>query len=572
MGFKQRILKFKQDLALVFDDDLHTKKWINIVDYLIIAMILLSTAEIFLSTFDIDPALRRVLLWIEIGTLIFFTIEVTLRIWVAPLVDSRFKGWKGRLRYCFTFNGFVDVISTYPFFLQWLIPFPVTWMRAFRMSRTVRLFRLSRYMKSWDLLTSAIREKKRELMISMQFLLIVTFILSLILFFFEHERQPEVYDNGFTSVMWAFAQYIGDPGGFGDTPPLTVPGKIIACLVGLLGIAIVAVPAGIIGSGFTEAIEKNNAEKDLKERQTLLKNAFERKLDRPTGFQAVNFFRSIVDLQARTGMTQPEIVDTVKNTPGFRLVNLASTIPTEQNPMDRLAVEHFITNRPYGLVIDRSSMVTIVSPSSLIDPATGIFSFYLAMIGGFNYISREKGLLAPYKSYYTIGNQLSDNQEEYCDDLKRLVSKPGAWSLTFLAASGAQENTYDSQFHFGTGNSKGETNNVSPGDLITDKEKFQKLYDEFSYIMNEKYGLSSDHGKYHSTNGANIWPRKLNITQDSNNVILRMAWSEMLWNDKRLCIAQELAGVINRIILDKDGNPENPELKTKRIGYEGYGI
>ena len=265
LKFKQLIQKFKEDLAAVFDDNLHTKKWHNIADWLIISLIIISTIEIFLSTFDIDPTLRRVLFWVDIGILIFFTIEVTLRIWVAPLINPKFTGWKGRIKYCFTFNGFTDVISTYPFYLQWLIPFPIVGLRLFRTFRVVRLFRVSRYMKSWKLLEDTIKAKKRELIISMQFLLVITIILSLILFFCEHEAQPEIYNNGFSSVLWAFGQYIGDPGGFAENPPITGFGKFIACIVGLLGIAIVAVPAGRLGSGFTEAIEHERDDVKLKE-------------------------------------------------------------------------------------------------------------------------------------------------------------------------------------------------------------------------------------------------------------------------------------------------------------------
>ncbi|MDE5628153.1 MAG: hypothetical protein K2I69_01170 [Muribaculaceae bacterium] len=56
-----KLQKFKEQLAEVFDDNLHTRRWHNIADYLIIGMILLSTVEIFLSTFDVHPVLRRVL-------------------------------------------------------------------------------------------------------------------------------------------------------------------------------------------------------------------------------------------------------------------------------------------------------------------------------------------------------------------------------------------------------------------------------------------------------------------------------------------------------------------------------
>lgn len=61
MNFKERIEDFKQNLAMALDDDLHTRQWHNLVDYLIVFMILLSTIEIFLSTFHIHPTLRKVL-------------------------------------------------------------------------------------------------------------------------------------------------------------------------------------------------------------------------------------------------------------------------------------------------------------------------------------------------------------------------------------------------------------------------------------------------------------------------------------------------------------------------------
>lgn len=120
-------------------------------------------------------------------------------------------------------------------------------------------------MKSFRLLSEAIGSKKSELWVSLQFLCIVTIILSFILFFVEHEAQPDVYDDGIYPVVWAFAQYIGDPGGFAENPPITFLGRIIACLIGILGIAIFAVPAGLIGSGFTDAMDYDREKKSIQE-------------------------------------------------------------------------------------------------------------------------------------------------------------------------------------------------------------------------------------------------------------------------------------------------------------------
>ena len=153
----EKVDTLKKNLARALDDNLHTRQWHNIIDWVIVAMILLSTAEIFMSTFDLAPEVRRVLLWVDGICLVFFLIEVSARIWVAPLVDARFQGWRGRLRYCFTFHGFIDVVSTYPFVLGFFFPLLFAALRVLRMTRVLRLARLTRYSKSFDLFNNALR-------------------------------------------------------------------------------------------------------------------------------------------------------------------------------------------------------------------------------------------------------------------------------------------------------------------------------------------------------------------------------------------------------------------------------
>ena len=87
-----KIAQFKHALGKVFDDNLHTKQWQNIVDYIIIGLILLSTLEVFLSTYD--NIVARYGTWLRVidyFTTIVFTIEVTLRIWAADEISPRYK-------------------------------------------------------------------------------------------------------------------------------------------------------------------------------------------------------------------------------------------------------------------------------------------------------------------------------------------------------------------------------------------------------------------------------------------------------------------------------------------------
>lgn len=226
------IKDFKKKLARVFDNDLRTKQWENYPDYVIIGLIVISTLSVFISTFKVSPLCERVLAIIDLITVMTFTIEVSLRIWTADELDERYKGFWGRVRYCCTFYGMIDIISTYTFYVSLFLPLQYS---VFKSLRVVRLLRGFRYMHSFRLLRQALSSKAKEMWVSLQFLVIVTLILSFVLFFYENHAQPEVFDNGLRSLVWAFAQYIGDPGGFADTPPITFVGRIIASIIGLLG-------------------------------------------------------------------------------------------------------------------------------------------------------------------------------------------------------------------------------------------------------------------------------------------------------------------------------------------------
>ena len=144
-----KIHQFKRLLARVFDNNLRTKQWENYGDYVIIGMIIISTISIFISTFDISPQLERILHIVDIITVVFFTIEVTLRIWTADESNPKFRGFWGRVRYCFTFYGMIDILSTYTFYLSLFLPLPYAVLKSLRVLRLLRVFR---YMRSFRLL------------------------------------------------------------------------------------------------------------------------------------------------------------------------------------------------------------------------------------------------------------------------------------------------------------------------------------------------------------------------------------------------------------------------------------
>ena len=385
----------KQKLNRIFDDNLRTRQWENIADWIIIGLIIVSTVEVFLSTFDgINQRYSAWLNVVDLFTTVFFTVEVTLRIWCADLLDPKYKGFWGRVRYCFSFYGFVDFVSTYSFYAALLFPIPYTALKVLRVFRLLRVFR---YMKSFKVLSDAISSKKSELWISLQFLGIVTLILSFLLFFVEHQAQPEVYDNGWRSVLWAFAQYIGDPGNFADTPPVTFWGRVIAVIVGVLGIAIFAVPAGLIGSGFVEVIDDNKKEEELNDRRKMIYQRFAANYSHkkallsddvhqrtaPARYLSTEALRSICML------TDSEILEAVRSAPDLRLRAMKSSEDLRVN--DLTVVERYMAGEDYGYCRwDDGQPLVALNPAGAIEPAMSHIIATLAQNAGCNIISRER--------------------------------------------------------------------------------------------------------------------------------------------------------------------------------------
>lgn len=462
----------------------------------------------------------------------------------------------------------IDILSTYPFYLHFFVKIPYAALKALRIARLLRIFR---YMKAFSILSRAIKAKKQEMVVSLQFLAIVTLILSFILFFVEHEVQPDVYNNGWKSVVWAFAQYIGDPGGFAETPPISFIGRLIACAIGILGIAIFAVPAGLIGSAFTEVMSADNHEIEIEENKKKLHLAFERKMCRFTRLQIMPLNLSIQEIIARMRMTENDIIEAVEHSQDFRIINIASTVPVDDRPMDKLAIEHFIVNRPYGCMIDRGSKVTIVSPSSLVDPVIGAYTYYFAKLGGFNYISREVGELRPYKSFYNCSQDVP-GLEEYMSDIEKLSAKDGSWVVTLLAASGANEPELPSQIHLTYGGKKGDASLEALTVVIRDKATATAMFEDMENILESEYGIKADRQKYHDSAGPNLFMRKLSNAGSVNGLIIRIAWSCMYWDSRRIKIAQSMADIIKKHVEPKENNALDPELKIKGIAYEGHTI
>lgn len=186
---------------------------------------------------------------IDKTTAIIFSIDYLFR-----LLTADYKLEQGKLsfvRYPFTFMAIVDLVSILPsitFLNSGLRVLKVS--RLFRSLRVLRIFKSFRYSKNVALIVHVFTKQKDSLVVVIWFALGYILISALVIF----NVEPETFDTFFDAIYWATVSLTTM--GYGDIYPVSTIGRIVTMLSSFIGIAIVALPAGIITAGYMEELEK----------------------------------------------------------------------------------------------------------------------------------------------------------------------------------------------------------------------------------------------------------------------------------------------------------------------------
>ncbi len=162
------------------------------------------------------------------------------------------KGWLSYVLYPLTPMAIIDLLSILPTFSIINESF-----HLFRVTRLVKIFRLlkfGRYSKELGVLLQVLREQ-RSILLSVLTLAIFYILLTALLMFSVDEK----FDNFFDALYWATSALTTV--GYGDVYPHNDVGKVISMLSSLVGVAIIALPSGVITASYLKAIEKNNLNK-----------------------------------------------------------------------------------------------------------------------------------------------------------------------------------------------------------------------------------------------------------------------------------------------------------------------
>ena len=227
---------------IIFESDTPMGK---LFDVLLLWAIMLSILLIAIESMPGLPQwLNTVLVVWEYIFTGFFTLEYVARIYCSPKPKE----------YIFSFFGIVDLLSTLPLYIGWILNVSryLMVLRTFRLIRVFRVFKLFSFLSEGDMLLRSLRMSLPKIMVFFLFVVIMVVSLGTLMYMVECDVPGTQFRDIPTSIYWAVVTMTTV--GYGDIAPITFIGRLLSAIVMLLGYTIMAVPTGIVSAQFINDI------------------------------------------------------------------------------------------------------------------------------------------------------------------------------------------------------------------------------------------------------------------------------------------------------------------------------
>ncbi|MFN3261927.1 MAG: ion transporter [Pikeienuella sp.] len=234
----------------------HGERAGRIVDVFLICLILVNVLAVVVETV---PSIYRdheaSFAAFEAVSIAIFTAEYALRLWSsveAPGAEG--PPWRARLRWMRTPGALIDLLVIAPFYLLFFLGAD---LRALRVVRLLRIFKLSRYSPAFTMIVHVLHREAGAFLVSFAILFVLLVLTATGAYLVEREAQPDAFGSIPAAMWWAIATLTTV--GYGDVTPVTAAGKVFGGFVTAIGIGIAALPAGILAGGITAEMAARRA-------------------------------------------------------------------------------------------------------------------------------------------------------------------------------------------------------------------------------------------------------------------------------------------------------------------------
>ncbi|MCR5656670.1 MAG: potassium channel family protein [Butyrivibrio sp.] len=191
---------------------------------------------------------------IDIFTFIIFFIDYVARIYTADY-KMGYKHIRAYIAYILSPLAIIDLLSMLPI-LYIILPVNST-LRLFRLFRAFRIVKLVRYSKTMVVIANVLRKVRKQLG-AVLILIVIYIIISAMLIF---QLEPDLFNSFLDAIYWATISITTI--GYGDISPVTTVGRIITMFSALVGMAVIALPTGIITAAYMEEIRRKKSKYEL---------------------------------------------------------------------------------------------------------------------------------------------------------------------------------------------------------------------------------------------------------------------------------------------------------------------
>jgi len=222
---------------------------------LILFSSLFAVLETEKSLYEISPSF---FLFVELFIVSVFTVEYLARLYAVGEIE-KYRGFRGRIRYIFSFWSIIDLLAILPFLLTFTSS-NAFMLRLIRLLRLLRVARLGRYSHAMTAIIEAVSIRRYELFLSLAFAMVLLLLSSACLYLVEGDVQEEAFGSIPRALWWSIATLTTV--GYGDVTPITALGKFFAALTAVTGVGMIAMPTGILASAFSDVLQKKKHHND----------------------------------------------------------------------------------------------------------------------------------------------------------------------------------------------------------------------------------------------------------------------------------------------------------------------
>ena len=226
-------------------------RWAALFQYAMVTLIVLNVAAVVLETVHhLHEEFEHAFYTFEVASFFIFIVEYGLRLWVCVERDSGDSApWGSRLKYALSPLALVDLFAILPFFF-----FAVGDLRMLRLFRLVRLLKLVRYSAALVSLLRVLYDERRPLIAALVVMVLSLLMAATLMYMIERHVQTDNFGT-IPDALWLALATLTNVG-YGDVVPHTPLGKFVGGLTMIFGLALYALPVGIMASGFSAEVRR----------------------------------------------------------------------------------------------------------------------------------------------------------------------------------------------------------------------------------------------------------------------------------------------------------------------------